>query len=166
VRRPLSRRDDLLGLGGWFAATVTAATIGGLGSINAAGFYDALDRPPWAPPAWLFGPAWSLLYTLIAIAAWIVWRRRGMAGARDALLAWVLQLLLNLLWTWLFFTWFEGAWAMVGAVALAAAVADTIRRFAAHSRVAAALLIPYLAWVLFASALTWSVWRRNPGLLG
>lgn len=148
------------------AVTYAAAAIGGLASVNAPAFYAQLDRPPWAPPAWLFGPAWAVLYTLMAIAAWWLWRTVGWPRARGALGVYMAQLLANALWSWLFFAWRHGAGAFAGAVVLWALVAATLGAFRRVHRPAGLLLLPYLAWVSYATALTWSVWQRNPGLLG
>jgi benzodiazapine receptor len=157
---------SLLAFLGWAGLTFVAAAIGAVASADAAAFYAQLARPAWAPPAWLFGPAWTVLYVLMAIAAWLVWRVRGFAGeARAALTLFVVQLVANALWSWLFFAWHLGAAAFVEVLVLWALIVATIVAFRPISRIAAALLLPYLAWVSFASALTFSVWRLNPGLL-
>jgi benzodiazapine receptor len=161
---PLGRQA--VALLAFLALTAVAAALGGWASVDAARFYAALDRPSWAPPAWLFGPAWTLLYTLMAVAAWLVWRAPGRDGAAGALWLYGVQLAVNALWSWLFFAWQLGFWAFFGAVALWLLVGATAAAFWPHRRLAAALLLPYLGWVTFATALTWSVWRRNPALLG
>ena len=102
----------------------------------------------------------------MGIAAWLVWRARGFAGARNALLVFLVQLAANALWTWLFFVWHQGGLAFAEILLLWALIFVTIGAFWRVSKVAAALLLPYLAWVSFASALTLSTWRLNPGLLG
>jgi tryptophan-rich sensory protein len=101
----------------------------------------------------------------MGIAAWLVWRERGWAGARGALLLFVAQLALNALWTWLFFAWRQGGLALAEIVVLLVLIAATMAAFARVRALAAALLAPYLLWVAFATALTAAVWRRNPGLL-
>lgn len=155
-----------LGLVGWLLASFVAAALGGLASVSAGSFYRELVRPDWAPPAWLFGPVWTVLYIMIAVAAWLVWRARGWNGARGALSLFLVQLAANALWTWIFFAWRLGAFAFVEILALWVLIAATIAAFRRTSRLAAALLLPYLAWVTFATALTWTIWRLNPGLLG
>lgn len=160
------RGRRLLGLFGWLALVFVAGAIGALASISAADFYMHLDRPAWAPPAGLFGPAWTTLYLLMAVAAWLVWRPRGFAGARSALWLFIVQLAFNALWTWVFFEWRRGALAFVVVVVLWLLIAATLVAFWRQQRLAGMLLLPYLAWVSFASALTWSVWQRNPALLG
>jgi len=157
---------QFLGLLAWLAICFCAAAVGGFASANAGTFYQDLVRPDWAPPAWLFAPAWTVLYFLMAIAAWLVWRDRGFRGASTALSLFLIQLAANALWTWLFFAWQLGALAFVEIVVLWALIVATIVAFRRVRPVAAALLLPYLAWVTFASALAWSTWQLNPSLLG
>lgn len=163
---PLSQTRQVLGLLGWLLLAFTAAAIGGVASVSAGAFYGELIRPSWAPPGWLFGPVWSALYLLMGIAAWLVWRVCGFAGAKSALLVFVFQLSANALWTWLFFVWRKGSLAFIEILLLWVLIAITIGLFWRVSRLSAALLFPYLAWVSFASALTLSIWRLNPVLLG
>jgi tryptophan-rich sensory protein len=148
------------------AVTFLAATAGAVASVDAGAFYSQLDKPGWAPPGWLFGPVWSVLYTLMAIAAWLVWRKVGFPQATVAISLFVSQLVANALWSWVFFAWRLGALAVVEVLVLWGLVAATVVAFGRIQRVAALLLLPYLAWVSFAAALTLAVWRRNPGLLG
>ena len=101
----------------------------------------------------------------MGISAWLVWRARGFAGAKSALLLFIVQLAVNALWTWLFFVWRQGAMAFAEILLLWLLILGTIGLFWPVSKVAAALLMPYLAWVSFASALTFATWRLNPGLL-
>jgi benzodiazapine receptor len=154
-----------LGLLGWTFLTFTAAALGALASANASVFYAEIARPSWAPPAWLFGPVWSALYALMAVSAWLVWRKRGFAGARTALVLFIVQLAANALWSWLFFAWHQGGLAFAEVLVLWCLIVATIVAFQRLSHLAAVLLYPYLAWSTFASALTFSVWRLNPGVL-
>ena len=163
---PASRTRQTLGLIGWLLLAFAAAAVGGLASASAGTFYAELVRPPWAPPGWLFGPVWSVLYVLMGISAWLVWRARGFAGASGALLVFVVQLAVNALWTWLFFVWRQGGLAFAEILLLWVLIAATIGLFRRISRLSAVLLLPYLAWVSFAAVLTLSMWRLNPGLLG
>jgi tryptophan-rich sensory protein len=149
---------------GWALLTAIAAAVGGIASRSAAGFYRELDRPPWAPPAWLFGPAWTTLYLMMATAAWLV-SRADAPGRGPALALYVVQLVANAAWTWIFFALRRGAWAFGEVLVLLALVALTMVVFWRIRPAAGALFLPYLGWVSFATALTWSVWRRNPGLL-
>ena len=155
-----------LGLVGWLLASFAAGAIGGFASVNAAGFYGQLVQPPWAPPAWLFGPVWSLLFALMGVAAWLVWRKHGFQGSGHALKLYFAQLLANALWTWLFFAWRLGAVALAEISLLWVLIAATILAFWRLHRIAALLLVPYLAWVSFAAALNLSLWRLNPTVLG
>jgi translocator protein len=162
----LSTPRQAIGLAAWLLLTFAAAAAGGLASARAGEFYAELMRPEWAPPGWLFGPVWTTLYVLMGVSAWLVWRARGFAGARAALLLFIAQLGANALWTWLFFVWRLGAIAFAEILLLWAMIAVTMVLFWRVSRVAAALLVPYLAWVSFAVALDYTVWRLNPALLG
>lgn len=154
-----------IGLVGWLAVTFAAAAVGAAASIEAASFYAQLARPAWAPPASVFGPVWSVLYLIMGIAAWLVWREKGARGSTVALTLFVVQLAANALWSWLFFGWRHGALAFAEVLVLLALIAATVAAFWRVRRLAGALLVPYLAWVCFASALTWAVWRRNPTML-
>lgn len=147
-----------------FGVTALAAAAGAAASVQAPEFYRSLARPSWAPPSWLFGPVWTLLYAMMATAATIVWRHGGPA-ARGALSLYAVQLALNAVWTWLFFAWRSGALAFAEILVLLAAIVATIVAFGRVRTVAAVLLLPYLAWTLFATALTLAIWRANTGTL-
>lgn len=162
----VSTSSQAVGLLVWLLLVFAAAAIGAFASASASEFYRDLVRPPWAPPGWLFGPVWSVLYALMGVAAWLVWRTRGFDGARNALLLFVVQLAANALWTWLFFVWHQGGLAFAEIILLMALILATIALFWRVNRLAAVLLFPYFSWVSFASALTLSTWRLNPELLG
>lgn len=159
------RRNPLLGLAGWIGATAAAAALGATASTRADSFYSQLARPAWAPPSWLFGPVWTALYASMAIAAFLVWRDRGWKGARGALTLYIVQLALNAGWTWTFFAYRSGELALAEILVLLAAIVATIIGFWRVRPLAGALLLPYLAWVSFAAALTRSLWRANPDIL-
>ena len=163
MKAPPSPALQAIGLLGWLALAFGAAALGAIASHDAASFYGQLDKPAWAPPASLFGPVWSALYTLMAIAAWLVWR--ASAPKRVALALFCIQLAANALWSWLFFAWRSGPAAAVEVLVLLALIVGTIVAFWQRSRLAALLLLPYALWVSFASVLTWTLWRGNPGLL-
>jgi translocator protein len=163
---PASERfPPFFGLVGWLAACFVAATVGAIASLQAESFYATLAQPDWAPPAWVFGPVWTTLYTLMAIAAWLVWQVRKIRLARVALVLFLLQLVLNTLWTWLFFRWHQGALAFVDSLVLWALITVTLILFWRIRPLAGALLIPYLLWVSFALALNYSIWQLNPSQL-
>lgn len=161
----MNRRTQIVGLISWLGVCFVAAALGGLASASAGSFYRELSSPEWAPPGWLFGPAWSVLYCMMAVAAWLVWRVQGWNGARRELSLFLLQLLLNAAWTWLFFGLRLGAVAFIEILVLWLAILVTLIAFWRVRPIAGALLIPYLCWVSFASALTYAIWTRNPGLL-
>ncbi|MBI5230808.1 MAG: tryptophan-rich sensory protein [Coriobacteriales bacterium] len=147
------------------AITYAAAAVGAIASADAPSFYQSLAKPAWAPPAGIFGPVWSVLYTLIAVSAFLVVRDLGWRRARGPVAVYLVQLGVNALWTWIFFAWRSGLAALVDIVLLLGLVIVMLVLFWRVRPVAGALILPYLAWVTFASALTLSVWVLNPGLL-
>lgn len=149
----------------WIAIAFAAAAVGAIASIDAGSFYEQLSRPAWSPPGWIFGPVWSALYLLMGVAAWLVWREQGARGLALALALFLIQLGANALWSWLFFAWRYGALAFAEVLVLLALIVATLVSFWRIRRAAGLLLLPYLAWVCFASVLTWAVWQRNPTLL-
>lgn len=163
--RNASPRHPWWGLAGWFVVTFIAAAAGSLASTQAPDFYAQLVRPSWAPPASLFGPVWSVLYTLMAVAAWLVWRVGGFAGARTALTLYLVQLVFNALWTWLFFGWQRGGLAFADIVLNWLLIVATLVAFRRIRPLAGALLVPHLLWVTFAAALNYTIWQLNPQLL-
>ncbi len=162
---PFPLRIQAIGLLAWTVLTFAAAAVGGFASSQAGSFYADLARPSWAPPGWLFGPVWTLLYALMAVAVWLVWRSGGFRSAGSALTLYLLQLAANAMWTWLFFAWRQGGFAFAEILVLWALIAATILAFWRVSRIAGVLLLPYLAWVSFAAALTYATWTLNPGVL-
>jgi translocator protein len=162
---PYSHRTQLLGFMGWMTLTFAVAAVGAFASIEARAFYAQLIRPAWAPPGYVFGPVWSVLYTMMGISAWLVWRERGAKNWALALTLFVVQLGINALWSWLFFAWHKGAWAFADVVLLAVLIAVTMAAFGSIRRLAAWLMLPYLCWVSFASLLTWAMWQGNLGAL-
>lgn len=164
VRR--SKPRQLPGLLAWLALCFCVSAIGAMASIQSASFYGQLEQPAWAPPAAVFGPVWSVLYALMAIAAWLVWRRGGFAAQGGALLLFGVQLVFNALWSWLFFAWRLGGLALADIALLWLLIIACLVTFWRVQRLAAVLLLPYLLWVSFASALNFSLWRLNPQILG
>jgi translocator protein len=157
---------QIAGLVAWLAITYVAAAIGSAASVGADTFYQQLDQPSWSPAARVFGPVWSVLYTLMGIAAWWAWRAEGFAAAHIALGLYLAQLLLNALWSWVFFASQLGALAFLNILVLWVLIIATLVAFWRIRPLAGVLLIPYLLWVSFAAALNFALWQRNPGILG
>ena len=161
----MSLRRQLFGLIAWLTLAFFAAAIGAAASIQAADFYRELVRPSWAPPANVFGPVWSVLYLMMGVSSWLVWRARHPKSVL-ALTLYVAQLAANALWSWLFFAWRQGRWAFVEILVLWLLIVVTTISFWRIRPLAGVLLLPYLLWVSFASVLAYNVWRLNPKLLG
>lgn len=147
-------RHPLAGLAVFAAAVAATAVIGSLSAVSSAAEYEGLRTPSWAPPSWLFGPVWTALYVMIALSGWLFWKRHG---ASRELVLFAVQLVLNAAWTPLFFAAGRYGLALVDIVALLVVVVALIVAFGRKHRVAALLLVPYLAWVAFATALNTSI---------
>ncbi|HQI76211.1 MAG TPA: tryptophan-rich sensory protein [Candidatus Latescibacteria bacterium] len=138
----------------------SVSVIGGLFTASSVGtWYEGLAKPSWRPPNWLFGPVWTILYAMMAVSAWLVWKK---AGFGSALLMFAAQLLINGIWSPVFFGAQSLGGGLVVIVALWFAIVGTIAMFWPVSLAAALLLLPYLAWVSFATVLNAAVWRMNP----
>ncbi len=158
----------------WFdiAMLVVAIAIcfaaAGLGSMATASGLDDwfadLEKPSFNPPNWIFAPVWTILYLMMAVAAWLVWQQAGFRNARLALSWFVVQLGLNLFWSVLFFGMREPGLAAIEMVLLWISIAVTISVFARHRPLAAWLMAPYLLWVSFAALLNFSIWWLNRSL--
>jgi tryptophan-rich sensory protein len=153
-------------LAAFLALTLGAGALGAIFSpgfsASAARWYAALAKPAWLPPQSWFGPVWTVLYVLLAIAAWIVWRERYHRGRAVAIAAFAIQLLLNALWAPVFFGMKSIDAGLFCIVALWLAVGWTLREFARVKATAALILAPYFLWVTFAAALNLAVWKLNP----
>jgi benzodiazapine receptor len=159
---PATQPRSLAALLVFLACTFAAAGIGAMASVQAASVYGQLQQPTWAPPAAVFGPVWSTLYLLMAVAGWLVWRRGPSPAVRRALVLFGVQLMLNALWSWLFFGWRLGVPSVIDIVLLWVAIVATLVAFWRIHRLAGALLVPYLLWVSFAMALNVAIVRLNP----
>jgi tryptophan-rich sensory protein len=148
-----------LGLAGWVFLVYLASVPGVL--VTTASEYRAFELPAWAPPGWVFGPVWTALYAMMAVAAWLVWREGGGRAQRGPLSLFLVQLALNAAWTPLFFGADLRGWAFALILVLWAAIAATLAAFCRVHPLAGWLLAPYLAWVTFAAALSFAVWRLN-----
>jgi tryptophan-rich sensory protein len=162
----LTKQKQVVGLVFWLLVTFTAAAIGGAASVEAGPFYTELIRPAWSPPPSIFGPVWTILYVLMGVAAWLVWRVGGFGAARFALALYLAQLAINALWSWLFFGWHLGGLAFADILLLGILLIATLISFWRIRPLAGVLLFPYLLWVSFASALNYSIWQLNPQVLG
>ena len=130
------------GLGGWVTIP------------NIPVWYHGLNRPSLAPPDWVFGPVWTTLYIMMAVAAWRAWSRRALA-------AFAVQLTLNLIWSFVFFGAHWIGASVIEILALWVAILVTAREFWLRDRLAGMLMVPYIAWVSFATYLDISFWRLN-----
>jgi translocator protein len=156
----LSRRWPALLL--FIAITFGAAGIGGLATNSSVGtWYPTLTKPSWNPPSWVFGPVWSTLYVMMAVAAWRVSARTEHPGRRSALVWFFVQLALNALWSCLFFGLRNPGLAFAEVLVLWTTLVVVLIKFARIDRLAAILWVPYLAWVSFASVLNGTVWWLN-----
>ncbi|HSH46422.1 MAG TPA: TspO/MBR family protein [Longimicrobiales bacterium] len=157
-----SRQDSKrrwLGLVGWLVVTFIAALVGS--QFQPGAWYDGLNKPSWNPPGAVFGPVWTVLYTLMAVAAWLVWKRHGFSGATAALSVYLVHLVANAAWSWLFFGLNELGLALAEIAVLWVLILATLVLFWRHHRVAGWLLVPYLLWVSFASVLNFTLWQMN-----
>jgi benzodiazapine receptor len=150
---------NILGLAGWLLLCFAAAAFGSL--FMPGEWYAQLQKPTWNPPNWIFGPVWTALYTMMAVAAWLVWRRSGFAARRLPLGLFLLQLFLNALWSPLFFGLHNLALAFAEIVLFWLALLGTFIAFWKVHRSAGLLLVPYLAWVTFAAVLNFTLWQLN-----
>lgn len=127
------------------------------------GWYKTVIKPDWNPPSWVFGPVWTTLYILMGISAWLIWQRAGFKGGAFPLSLFAVQLILNIAWSWIFFNMHQIGGAAIEIVILWFAILATMIAFFQRSTLAGLLLLPYLGWVTFATVLTWTLWRLNPG---
>lgn len=151
---------SLIGLAGFIVACFLAAATGAW--FRPGEWYERLRKPSWRPPNGVFAPVWTVLYVMIAVAGWLVWREAGLAGAVVPLAFYALQLVLNAAWTPLFFGLRRPDLGFADIVLVWASILATIVLFYPVHAGAALLLVPYLAWVTFAAALNFAIWRLNP----
>jgi translocator protein len=161
----MSKQMQMLGLVGWLAVAFGAAAVGAVASVDAEVFYSELTRPGWAPPPSVFGPVWTVLYVLMGVAVWLVWLDGGFRLHRATLALFLIQLAANALWSWLFFAWNKGNWALADILLLWLLLVATLGAFWRARPISGVLLLPYLLWVSFAVFLNYSVWQLNPETL-
>jgi tryptophan-rich sensory protein len=159
---PVMRARSPLALAGFLAAAYLVAGVSSIFTISEIpAWYAGLAKPSFNPPNQLFGPVWTLLYTLMAIAAWLVWRRPGSGPRKAALWWWAVQLALNFGWSLIFFRQHRIGLALVEIFFLWLAIAITMALFFRLQKTAGWLMVPYLAWVSFAGVLNFAIWRIN-----
>lgn len=157
---------SIVGVALWVAASFSAGVIGARFTGPAvASWYADTNKPAWTPPNFLFGPVWSALYLMMGVAAWLVWRKAGFSGAPAAMVLFGLQLVANAAWSWIFFGLHRFDLAFIGIVVLWALILATLIAFWRHDTTAGLLMLPYLAWVSYASALNYAIWCLNPVVL-
>lgn len=152
--------QDGAGLLGFVLACLAVASSGAF--FRPGAWYESLRKPWWRPPNWLFAPAWTVLYIMIAVSGWLVWRKAGFAGAALPLAVYGVQLLLNAAWSGFFFGLRRMDLALADVALLWLSILGLILLFAPIDGLAAWLLVPYLAWVSFAAFLNWTMLRLNP----
>jgi len=153
-----------LGLAFFILLCFAVAGIGSSFTMPSVGdWYREISKPDWTPPSWLFGPVWTVLYLMMGVAAWLVWRRTGLCRVGVPLGIFGVQLALNLLWSIIFFGLHNPGLAFVEIVLLWLAILATILAFLRVSRLAGWLLVPYILWVTFASVLNFTIWNMNRG---
>ena len=139
------------------------AAIGGLATSSSVnGWFTEINKPSWNPPGWIFGPVWSTLYLMMAVSTWLVWKNSGWDKSKIALGWFAFHLVLNTLWSLIFFGLQQPGWALVEIVVLWISIMVSIWLFSRHSKLAAGLLVPYLLWVTFATFLNYTIWSLNP----
>lgn len=124
-------------------------------------WYVGLSRPWGTPPNWVFGPVWTILYFMMALSAWWVWKELPWKKSRGPLTLFFLQLTLNAIWSWLFFGFQRPDLALVEIVTLWFAIGMTVMSFWNARTLAGALMLPYWAWISFAAYLNFGFWRLN-----
>ncbi len=146
-----------------FIAVCFAAAAAGafFTSSSVSDWYPMLRKPSWTPPSWLFGPVWTVLYLMMAIAAWLVWRKAGWDYAAWALGLFAFQLALNAAWSPLFFGLKSPLAGLLDIIPLWAAILVTLLSFCKISPIAGLMMIPYWLWASFAAALNFAIWKMN-----
>lgn len=142
--------------------TVGLGSLGGLFTVREIPvWYAGLQKPSFNPPNWLFGPVWTLLYVLMGISFFLIWKQKVSTGRNKALTWFGVQFLLNFCWSMIFFRFHQTGWAMLEITFMWVAILITLLQFGKISSRAAWLLVPYLSWVSFASVLNYAIWQLN-----
>jgi translocator protein len=149
----------VIGLGFWILLTFAIAAFAS--QFEPDEWYTIINKPSWTPPGWLFGPVWGILYLLMSISAWLIWNQRNVHNVKLPLILYTIQLIINGLWSYIFFEQHKIGIALIDVLLLAALISMIIFRFRQISKIAGILFIPYLLWVCFATALNFEIWRIN-----
>lgn len=157
--KPRTPSRSPLGVIGWLVATFIVALFGA--QFEPGEWYASLDKPSWTPPNWIFGPVWTLLYVSMAYAAYLIWKQYGFERALSALALFIVQLIVNGLWSWFFFGIHRIGLAFFDIIVLWFLIAATILAFYKLNKTAGWILIPYLIWVSYAAGLNFAIWRMN-----
>lgn len=156
----LNRRTaDLLGLGFWIVLTFGVAAFAS--QFEPGEWYRTIAKPAWTPPGWLFGPVWGMLYLGMSLSAWLIWRLRSAVKVSLPLALYLVQLFLNGLWSWLFFGRQMIGTALIDLIVLVLLIAITTAMFTRIRKAAGIIMLVYLLWVSFATALNFQIWRMN-----
>jgi len=150
---------NYLALTGWLVLTFSASLAAVF--VKTDGWYAQIAKPAWNPPDWIFGPIWTALYAMMAVAAWLVWQRGGWKQQRTALTLYLIQWALNALWTPLFFGLQRPGLAFAEILVLLVALCATLIAFRKARRLSGWLLVPYALWAAFAAVLNFTIWRLN-----
>ncbi len=162
AKTTLSRARQIIGIVIAILVCFSAAGLGGMATTaGLKDWYPALEKPAWNPPDWIFGPVWTVLYLMMAISVWMIWRQVGFERGKKPLLIFAVQLVLNTFWSLLFFGMRQPGWAFAEIILLWLAIGLTIALFAKHSKPAAILMMPYWMWVSFAAVLNYTIWSMN-----
>lgn len=151
--------SQILGLLGWLALCLVAGWFGS--QFEPGTWYQGLEKPSFNPPSSVFAPVWIMLYLAMATAAWRIWRRFGFSGARIALTLFLIQIVLNAMWSWIFFGLHRIGIAFAELLVLWIVILTTTAAFWQKDKVAGILMVPYAAWVTFAAVLNFSIWQLN-----
>ena len=162
MRERMKQRERWIGL---VVFIVLCLGAGGLGAMATTpeieGWYKTLAKPSFNPPDYIFGPVWTTLYVMMAVAAWIVWKPEGLRAAATPLALFAVQIGLNIAWSWIFFGMHQPGWAFMEILVLWLTIIATTVAFFRSSLMAGWLMTPYLAWVSFAAVLNFAIWRMN-----
>ena len=156
------RRSGPMSLIGLLVSLMLVAAVAAVGGqFSPDAWYQGITKPAWTPPGWLFGPVWTFLYASMAVAAWLVWREHSTGIATSARVVYILQLILNVIWSWIFFGLHQIGLALADLIVMWVLIVVTTLLFWKVRPAAGILLLPYVAWVAFAGILNSAIWILN-----